>query len=231
MTDAGKPVRLEQRGHVHILHLDGGENRFGPEMRRALNGALDEVEAAGSPAALVTTGTGKFFSNGLDLDELMAADQADAMELLREVLRILARFLTFPTITVAAVNGHAFGAGAQLVVAHDFRIMRSDRGYFCMPEIDMKMPLHPFMTEILRARLPVNTAHEVIVTGRRYGGEDAAGCGIVDQTAAQGELLDRAAEIAAAMSAKADPIMHMLKRELHQRVLAAIDAPLPARNG
>lgn len=228
MADAGKPVRLEQHGQVHVLHLDGGENRFGSEMRKSLNVALDEVEAAGSPAALVTTGTGKFFSNGLDLDELMAADQPHAMELLREVLQVLARFLTFPTFTVAAVNGHAFGAGAQLVVAHDFRIMRSDRGYFCMPEIDMRMPLHPFMTEILRARLPVNTAHEVIVTGRRYGGEDAAGCGIVDQTAAEDELLDRAVEIASAMSAKADPIMHVLKRELHQRVLAAIDAPLPA---
>ena len=38
----------------------------------------------------------------------------------------MARVLTFPTITVAAINGHAFGAGAQLSLAHDFRVMRRD---------------------------------------------------------------------------------------------------------
>ena len=73
------------------------------------------------------------------------------------------RVLVFPAYTVAAVNGHAFGAGAQIALAHDARVMRSGRGFFCMPEIDMKAHLHPGMTAIIQARLPHQSAHEVIV--------------------------------------------------------------------
>ena len=56
---------------------------------------------------------------------------------------MLGRVLTLPCVSVAACNGHAFGAGAQLLVAHDYRLMRAERGFFCMPEIDMGVYLHP----------------------------------------------------------------------------------------
>lgn len=54
-----------------------------------------------------------------------------------------ARILTLPEPTVAAVSGHVFGAGAMLAMAHDWRIMRSDRGYFCFPEVDIRIPFTP----------------------------------------------------------------------------------------
>jgi enoyl-CoA hydratase/carnithine racemase len=99
---------------------------------------------------------------------MLGEGRDQASEYLRGVLAVIGRVLVFPAITVAATNGHAFGAGAQLVVAHDYRLMRSGRGFFCMPEIDMKVPLHPGMTAVLQARLPKRTVHEVIATGRRY---------------------------------------------------------------
>ena len=58
---------------------------------------------------------------------------------------MLARFLTLPVPTAAAVVGHAFGAGAMLALAHDFRVMRADRGYFCFPEVDIRIPFTPGM--------------------------------------------------------------------------------------
>ena len=219
-------INLERDGDVFVLHLDSGENRFSAELCRLMNEALDEVEAAGAPAALVTTGTGKFYSNGLDLEEMMAAGTGNADTYLHGVLNILARVLTFPAVTVAAINGHAFGAGAQMAVGHDYRVMRSDRGFFCMPEVDMHVPLHPFMTEILRARLPVITAHEVIATGRRYGGEDARAAGIVDHAVAEADVLSTAKKLAAELAAKAHPSMRILKRSLHRRVLDALSVPL-----
>jgi enoyl-CoA hydratase/carnithine racemase len=210
-------------GDVFVLRLDAGENRFTPELMDAWDRALDTVEQAGSPAALVTTGTGKFYSNGLDLDVMMAGD---ANAYLSRVLGILGRILTFPAPTVAAVSGHAFGAGALLTLAHDVRLMRSDRGFFCMPEIDMKIPLHPGMTAILQARLPAQTAHEVVTTGRRFGGEDARALGIVDEAHGEAALLPRATEIAAARASKADAVMHTLKRGLYGAVLDALGRPL-----
>ena len=216
-------IDVTREGSVYVLRIDGGENRFSAEAIPAWNAALYEVESAAGAKALVTTGTGKFYSNGLDLDYMMS-DSVDSGEYLASVLNIMGRVLTFPAITVAAMNGHAFGAGAQTALAHDYRVMREDRGYFCMPEIDMKAPLHPGMTAIIQARLPRQVAHEVIVTGTRYGGAQALEQSIVDALAPESEVLDRAIEWASRLAEKADPVMNRLKRDMYPEVLEALRA-------
>jgi len=216
-------IDLSRTGDVFVLRVDAGENRFGEETIRDWNEALDEVEGRAGPKALVTVGTGKFYSNGLDL-EYMMSEGVEPGAYLRSVLAIMARVLASPMATAAALNGHAFGAGAQIALAHDQRVMREDRGYFCMPEIDMKAPLHPGMTALIMARLPRQTAHEVIVTGTRYGGELAKERGIVDATAPEDELVSRAIERVAPLAAKADPAMALLKRGMYPDVLEALAA-------
>jgi enoyl-CoA hydratase/carnithine racemase len=217
---------LERNGHVFVLRLDDGENRFSPELVKAFNEALDEVDGTEGPKALVTTGTEKFYSNGLDLDYMTGEGQDRAQEYLSSVLAVLGRILIFPAPTVSAVNGHAFGAGAQLAVAHDVRLMREDRGFFCMPEIDMRAPLHPGMTALLQARLPKSTTHEVIVTGTRYGGTLAAERQIVDEALSADALLPAAIERAEALSAKAHPVMAQLKAGLYGHVMEALAEPM-----
>lgn len=216
-------IHLNRDGDVFVLRLDGGENRFGPEAITGWNDALDEVEKAEGPKALVTTGTGKFYSNGLDLDHMLG-EGVDGGAYLKSVLAILARVLTFPAVTVAAINGHAFGAGAQVAVAHDFRVMRADRGFYCMPEVDMRAPLHPGMTAILQARLGLPVTHEVIVTGTRFGGEAARERGIVDHAVAESEVLPKAVAIAQSFADKAHPVLGRLKRDLYPSVLEALAA-------
>jgi enoyl-CoA hydratase/carnithine racemase len=106
--------------------------------------------------------------------------------------------------------------------------MRADRGYWCMPEIDMKAPLHPGMTAIIQARLPHQTAHELIVTGTRYTAQAALERRIVDHAVEQSDVLPRAIEIAEALSAKADPAMHKLKAGMYPRTLEALSRPMSA---
>jgi enoyl-CoA hydratase/carnithine racemase len=222
-------IDLQRQGDVFVLRFDAPENRFRPDSVAAWNGALDEVEAAGSPAALVTIGSGKFYSNGLDLEWLLSeATESERQSYIPSVLALMARVLTFPTITVAAINGHAFGAGAQLSLAHDYRVMRTERGYWCMPEIDMKAPLHPGMTAIIQARVPHQTAHELIVTGTRYGAEAALAKRIVDHAVAESALLPKAMEIAAALASKAAPAMRLLKRGMYPRALEALSLGMEA---
>ena len=221
-------IDLRREGDVFVLKMDYGENRFRPESIAAWNEALDEVEKAGTPSALVTTGTGKFYSNGLDLDWLTGeASAEERAAYIPNVLAVMARVLTFPCITVAAMNGHAFGAGAQISLAHDYRVMRRDRGYFCMPEIDMGSPLHPGMTAIIQARLPHQTAHQVITEGQRYGGTDAQAAKIVDATAEESEVVSQAVELAAARASKAHPILRKLKADMYPGTLEALALPMP----
>jgi enoyl-CoA hydratase/carnithine racemase len=212
-------------GDVTILRLDAGENRFTPPLMDALERALDAMERGDGPAAVVLTGTGKFFSNGLDLEELARGGQDGAAAYLGRVLGITSRLFTCPAPTVAAVNGHAFGAGALLALAADVQLMRADRGYFCMPEVDVKVSLHPGMAALLRARVPNRVAHELIVTGARLGGADAAARGVVDEAVSEAALLPRAVEIAASRAAKAGAAMSALKRSLHPQVVEALALP------
>src|SRR3954452_22636836 len=100
---------LDRRGAVFVLPLGDDENRFHPDRLAAVNAALDEVEAADGPRAVVTTGAGKFYSNGLDLD-FMSSNPAAAEANLQTVHAMLARVLAFSAPIVAAVQGHAFAA-------------------------------------------------------------------------------------------------------------------------
>jgi enoyl-CoA hydratase/carnithine racemase len=142
---------------------------------------------------------------------------------------LFARLLSFPMATVAAINGHAFAAGLMMAVAHDFRVMRADRGFVCLPEVDLGtgLPLTPGMQAVLRARLPLSTVHEAVVTGRRYGGPEAAARGFVDEVAAEEEVLARAVEIASGLAGKHRATLGALKRGLHAEALDVLAAAAP----
>ena len=162
------PTLTKENG-LYVLHLGSDENRFTVAWVGEVEAALNTVVA--DPAPLVTIADGKFFSNGLDLD-WMRANPTEASDYTARVKALLARFLTLPVATVAAVNGHAFGAGSLLATAHDWRVMRSDRGYFCFPEVDIKLPFGRGFGSLIQAKFTPRTALDAMSTGRRYGGED-----------------------------------------------------------
>jgi enoyl-CoA hydratase/carnithine racemase len=211
-------IELETRGDVRVLRLDEDENRFNLESVAAIHACLDEVEAVEGPVALVTVGAGKFFSNGLDLDWIMSgAEGAD--RLVPEVHRILRRVLLLDMATVAAVNGHAFAGGAMLAAVHDYKVMREDRGYWCIPEVDLGLPLTPTMAAVLRAHVPPATLHEAALSGRRYTGPEALAAGIVDEVAAEDAVLDRAYDRAQALAHKDREVIGEHKRLFFEHLL------------
>jgi enoyl-CoA hydratase/carnithine racemase len=212
---------LRREGDVHILRLDDGENRFTPALLDAFFPALDELAAAPGPKALVTTGTGKFYSNGLDLDWVLRhPEERDGY--LDRVHALFVRLLTLPMPTVAALNGHAFAAGAMLALTQDYRVMRADRGYFCLPEVDLGLPFTPGMSALVQARLPATTAHEAMVTGRRYGGEEAVTADIVHRTAGETEVVSAAVALAASLAAKDGGTIAKIRTEMYRPVLEAL---------
>lgn len=217
---------LDRDGDVFVLNLGDGENRFNPTSVAAIDALLDEVEKAEGPTALVTAADGRIWSNGLDLEWMMShPDQIHAFS--ADVHRLLARTLALPVPSVAAIGGHCFAAGAMLALAHDFRVMRADRGFFCLPEIDIKIPFTPGMAALIQARLEPRIAHEAMTTGRRYGGTDALAVGIVDATAAEGGVVAAAIERARPLAGKDAPTLRTIKERMYGPALAALGAPPP----
>ena len=207
-------IGLQWQDRVAVLRMDEGENRFNRDSVDALHAALDEVAAVDGPVALVTTGSGKYYSNGLDLDWLAGAGD-DAHGFIDDVHRLLGRVLGFPAFTVAAVNGHAFAGGAMLATAHDHLVLRTDRGFWCLPEVDLGLPLTDAMFAVLAARLPRATLRDAALTGRRYAGPDALAAGIVDAVAAEEEVVDRAVAWAAGLVDKNRHVIAAHKRLLY----------------
>ncbi|WP_018639065.1 enoyl-CoA hydratase-related protein [Parafrankia elaeagni] len=212
---------LDRHSDVFVLDLGDGENRFHPDWIAAVNTALDEVEKADGARALVTAATGRIYSNGLDLTWLSANPERHR-EYVDSVHELLARMLALPVVTVAAVQGHAFAAGAMFALAHDFRVMRADRGYWCLPEIDIRIPFTAGMAALIQARLAPQTAHEAMLTGRRYGGTEAAAAGIVDRAVAEDSVRPSAVETALAHTGRAGETLGAIKERMYAAVLTVL---------
>jgi enoyl-CoA hydratase/carnithine racemase len=212
-------IECKREGSVAVVQMRSGENRFNPSFIAEFMRALDDAEHADDATALVLTGDGRFFSNGLDLAWMSGEGRDRAGEVLSGMLGIFARLLGSPIPSVAALNGHAFAGGAMLALACDFRVMRTDRGFFCIPEIDLGLPLHPGMAALIQARLPKLTAHEAILTGKRYGGEEALARGIVDYATPEVDLLPKAISLAAPLAGKNRSVMQTHRRLLYGDVL------------
>ena len=133
---------LDRRGDVFVLSLGDGENRFDPDQCAALERGAGRGAGRGEAASAGHHATGKFWSNGLDL-EWLGRTSGPAPSAVDQYHRLLAAFLGAGVPTVAAVQGHAFAAGAMFAAAHDHVVMRADRGYWCVPEADIGMPSRP----------------------------------------------------------------------------------------
>ena len=150
-------ISVQQRGAVAVLTWNEGENRVNLDSLGRINEILDELSALEGPLGIVLTGQGKFFSNGLDL-ERFGSNPSEFAATLAELNRTIGRLLVYPAYSVAALNGHTFAAGALISCAFDYRVMRSDRGYWCMNEAEIGLALDQRLWSILEHRLPRPTA-------------------------------------------------------------------------
>ena len=190
----------------------------------SVSALLDEVSNQPAPRALVTMARGKFYSNGLDLDWVLAHPDLRGAYV-ADVQALLARVLALPMPTVAAVTGHAFGAGAMLATAHDWRVMRADRGYYCFPEVDIHIPFTPGMAALIQAKLTPGAALTAMTTGRRYGGPEALTAGLVDAAVSDAEVLTEAIELVRPLAGKDAETLGAIKATMYATAIAALAMP------
>lgn len=221
---------LERHDEVFVLYLGtedqrDSENRFNPQWVSEVSDLLDEVAASTGPAALVTTATGKYYSTGADLSWGMD-NLAGVNDFIHSLQQLYARVLSLPMQTVAALQGHTFGAAAFWVMAHDYRIMRHDRGFLCFPGVTIGAAYSTGTVAMVGARLPPKAFHETLTTGRRYGGGDALDLGLVDETAEQDDLLDKALARASSLAGTRGDSLGQIKASMYAQVLDGLRVPV-----
>ncbi|KAF8986244.1 hypothetical protein BGZ46_007775 [Entomortierella lignicola] len=177
-----KLVSITREGPLFILTMHDNENRITKEFCACICSALDHVaqvvDTEGlTEAALVSVGDSpKFYSNGLHMKKSLGVP-GFSLGIFQPMLQ---KILTFTIPTVACVNGHAFAGGMLMAMAHDYRVMRSDRGFMCMNEIELPTGLPAGMSALLRYKLPPHVYRTVVLEAKRYPAKEALASHIVD---------------------------------------------------
>ncbi len=220
--------------NVAILTMNNGENRFNFDSIEAFLAVLDQIESESRVNALVTTSSHqKIWSNGIDLDWLLPALQKEGEGLMDrfrcEMFTLFKRVLTFPMPTVAALNGHAFAGGAFLSFAHDFRFMRSDRGWLCLPEVDLGIPLGQVFLAFSKRVLPMHLLEEMEYTGRRLTAAECESYHIIRKACPLEQLMTEAVGFAKSLNKRRD-IIQKMKLETGLPIIKVIDETIAAHS-
>ncbi|RDL36589.1 uncharacterized protein BP5553_05941 [Venustampulla echinocandica] len=174
----GKITCTTPSAGVYLLTFNAPpDNRLTTQFCQAVLLALDILEFSHPTGVLMTTSAiTKFYSNGLDLNHATSTPGFFSSSL----YAMFKRFLTYPMPTVALVNGHAFAGGFMTAMYHDYRIFNPSRGFLCLNELDLGVPLRPAMSSIFRQKLTPAVYKVMVIEARRFGAKEALDSGIVD---------------------------------------------------
>ncbi len=207
------PVRLDKRGAVSVITIDRPERRnaFDETMWTEL-GEVGRQVHADVPRAVVLTGAGTAaFSAGQDvrpdnpqIARMMSAVQNKQVEpaaaMLAFIHESLTPLFTLPVPVIAAINGVAFGGGAEIAARCDLRVMDPE-ATICFSET--RLGLMPDLgggVALTRLLGPARAA-DLILTARRVAAEEALSLGLVNRISEAGKSLDAALELAEAIAA------------------------------
>ncbi|KOV60556.1 enoyl-CoA hydratase/isomerase family protein [Streptomyces sp. MMG1121] len=216
-----EPLSIEHRPNgVTVLTFDN------PDRRNPMTARLTEqwqhtmrsLREAPDLRAVVVTGTGPAFCSGADLDELAdrhAQGLPGARARLSAFYRAWLTVRDLPVPTVAAVNGHAVGAGLALALACDLRYA-AEEARLGAPFV--RLGLHPGMatTALLAEAVGLPRARELLLTGRLVSGTQAAAMGMVHEALPAEQVLRAALAVADEMAAAAPLAVRLAKSGLAQ---------------
>jgi len=216
---------------VAVVSLNDGENRFNPEFLEAFLRVLDTIEQETEARTLVVRATDeKIFCNGIDLNWIAPLLKSGEKEPIKAFLfklnDLFKRIILYPMPTIAAITGHAFAGGAILACAFDFRFMRTDRGFFCFPEVDLNIPFLPGMIALIKKAIPMYKFEEMQYTGKRLTGQECEAHHIVMKACHINDLMNEALAFAKTLD-KQRMIIREMKKRLYKDIIRTIDEEDP----
>jgi enoyl-CoA hydratase len=196
--------------HVRVLTLNRPDrlNAMNAELCEALHRALDELRGDRAGRAVILTGAGRGFCAGVDLGGYGEAPGNDGSDSTRDALgrqehmsRLILRLRETPQPVIAAVNGPAAGFGLALALGSDIRfaarsaVLRAAFLNIGVSNCDMGV------SWLLPRLIGASRAHELLLTMRRVGAEEAERIGLTAGTVDDGAVVDRALEAAEQIAA------------------------------
>lgn len=222
-------VEIMKKGNIFVVTLNDPVtgNAINAEALSAHRQVLSELEAVSENSAVVVTSSDtKSWCVGLDFEWIEGQSAEEFENTFKELEEVFGRWALLSLPTVACVTGHCMAGGAIFASVMDFRIMRSDRGWFAFTEIDVKIPLSPILYGMADLLPNKQTVRNLLLTGRRIGGEDAQKLGVVDESHLLEQLLPRAMEIAEELAQKDLKTYNAMKQLLKQKLLEQIKLEL-----
>jgi len=190
-------------GMVRVLTIDRPPvNALNEEEVDGLSRAVESALGDPGVRALVITGAGRVFVGGADLDRLASADKDTGREMVRGIkaLHEMLRKGTKPVI--AAINGMAAGGGLELAMACDIRIA-DEKARMGLPEVGLGVLPGAGGTQMLPRLVGLGKALEMMLSGNIITAQEALRLGLIEQIAPEGEVLNRALELAGKISRNA----------------------------
>ena len=221
-------VEWKKDGTVAIVTMNNGENRHNPDYAEAMLATHDEVMADAEIKSIVLTSSDpKNFCLGVDLGwVLKVQSEKDFTAMTKWLFRsseVFRTYLMSPVPTIAAITGHAFGNGAMLAGACDFRFMRSDRGYFCLPEIELGIQLAPSMLEWMKRIMPYHLLIRMLWTGEKVGAAELEKYNVILKACPSAEeTLNEAIAFARTFN-KSRTTLAEMKRRTYKHVIDAME--------
>ena len=176
-------ISLELRDGIHVMTLINAakDNTLTTATMREYLAAFDQVEKyQGETALMLTCEHEKTFCTGIDLAWLKTQNTQDSEEFVHLFETTLCRLALLNAPTVVCINGNAYAGGAIMASAADFRLMRADRGRFCFPEVNIRIPFTPVANAIAHLLPNKQALRTMMLTGAAYTGAECFDNGIVD---------------------------------------------------
>ena len=214
-------MQLELRDSVHVLTLtnNDNENKFNMDVMAEYSAALDTVAAyEGNTALLITCEHEKTFSTGIDLAWLMSETPENQIIFTRAIERVLYKLAMLNAPSVVCVNGNVYAGAAIMATAADYRVMRSDRGRYCYPEVNIGIPFTDLMNHIVDLSPNKHVLKKMALEGKALTGVECKAANLVDSIYPQAELQEAAFALAKSLSEKARSTYTTIKRGLRPNI-------------
>jgi len=191
-TAAEFSIESVPEGAVFRIERPAKLNALTKPVLQGLAACVDALEAR-SARLLVVTGAGeRAFCAGTDLGELRGLDAEARLAKSAMARALLVRLSRSPLVSVAAINGLAFGGGLELAMACTLRIA-APHATMSLPEVKLGLLPAYAGTQFLPAIVGKARALEIMMTGRTISADEALAIGLVHRTAAHGTpVLDQA---------------------------------------